>query len=600
MIAGMRDFFDPITPAQVDWSGPVPRAVAFDDGYFGHHDAPAEAQAVFIEGNRLAERFGALRNDETFVIGETGFGTGLNVLLAAELFSQTAPQGARLEVVSVDLHPLQREDLARAVSQWPTLAPWSERLVAQYPPAAPGHHRVWLADQVTLTLIWGEATAVLESTSAQVDAWFLDGFAPARNRLMWTPALFQALAARSAPGATLASFTAAGEVRRGLAEAGFAVDRHPGFAGKRHRIVGAQPGTPTPRRPRRGHAVIAGAGLAGATTARALAKRGWTVSVCDPNPPASGASGNWAGVVYATPSPHLQSQNRFYLNALIRALVWFRVLGFPDHPDHGQLNDVVLHLKQARRKKNAHQAFATGAWPASLLTLIDDETARLKGAGYIHPKAWIDRLLDHPNIDYRATAVTAIDDVGGDVLVLANAGAATEFSGLEALPIKAIRGQVTDVAMTPDSQALNEAHCHMGYVTPALAGRHCVGATYDLHGEHAGSVAGDDAHNIDQLKTHLPTIWQALGGDEIRIIGQRSAYRCTTPDRLPIVGPVPALGEAVYLNIGHGSRGITHTPMCADLLADQISQSTTLAGPAMDRQMIQALSPSRYLDKVSQ
>ena len=598
MIATMRDFFDPITPAHVDWSGQVPTSAVFDDGYFGHDNAPSEAQAVFIEGNRLAQRFDTLQTDEVFVIGETGFGTGLNVLLAASLFEQRAHPGARLEIVSVDLHPLQAQDLARAVALWPSLGVWSQRLLMQYPAAAPGHHRVGLSDNIGLTLIWGDATTAFEATTARVDAWFLDGFAPARNPTMWTPALFRALYARSAPGATLASFTAAGDVRRGLAEAGFAIERQPGFAGKRHRIVGTKPGTAVPRHQRRGHAVIAGAGLAGATTARALAKRGWTVRVCDPNPPASGASGNWAGVVYATPSPHLQSQNRFYLNALIRALVWFRLLDFPHHSDQGRLNDVLLHLKQPRRKKNAHLAHSTGAWPDALLDLVDDDTARLKGAGYIQPKAWVEHLLNHPNITHHHSKVISPQTCDGDVVVLANAHSATEFQGLHTLPIKSIRGQVTELQATPDSQALHQAHCHMGYFTPALMGRHCVGATYDLHAEHTGSVESDDRDNVDQFKTHLPAHWQALGGDALEIVGHRSAFRCTTPDRLPIVGHVPAVGEGVYINIGHGSRGITHTPLCADLLADQISQSMDLGGPAMDPQMIRALSPTRYLTEV--
>ena len=595
----MRDFFDPIEPAQVNWNGPVPYAVAFGDGYFGHGDGLAESQTVFIEGNRLMERFAALPNDGVFVIGETGFGTGLNALLAAERFATHAPKGARLEIVSVDLHPLKHDDLARAVAQWPALQSWSDSLMAQYPAPGPGHHRVALGDRILLTLVWGDATALFQQSNALVDAWFLDGFAPAKNPTMWTSALFKALKDRSVPGATLATFSAAGEVRRGLADAGFIVKRCSGFGDKKHRIEGINPGTHTPRRQRGGHAVVAGAGLAGATTARALAQRGWTVSVCDPNGPASGGSGNLAGVVYATPSPHLQSQNRFYLNALIRALAWFRRLGFPDDPDHGQLNDVMLHLKQDRRRKNAHQAHATGAWPEALLALIDDQTACLKGAGYIHPKAWIERLLDHPQIAYQATAITSLEAGDSDALILANAHGVTAYPALADLPLRTIRGQVTEIEAGPEHDRLTRAHCHLGYVTPALAGRHCVGATYDLHNQHVTSVAADDQHNIEQLKVHLPDIWQTLGGESMRVVGHRSAFRCTTPDRLPLVGPVPALGEHVYLNVGHGSRGITHTPMCADLLADHIGESIHLGGAAMDPQMIKALSPMRYLDRVA-
>ncbi len=598
MIVGMRDFFDPIDPAKIEWHEHTPRSLSYDDGYFGRGDGLAEAQCVFIEGNDLPSRFAHLQPNEVFVIGESGFGTGLNILLAAEAFSQYAPSHAHLHMVSVDLHPLRPRDLKRATEAWPSLQSWADRLTQQYPPAAPGHHRLSLAPNIELTLMWGDAAACFGASTAMVDAWFLDGFAPAQNPAMWSEALFEALFKRSAPGATLASFTAAGHVRRGLTEAGFVIQKMEGFAGKRHRIVGHKPGTHPRRLLRQGHALIAGAGLAGATTARALAERGWTVSVCDPQPPASGASGNLAGVVYATPSPHLQAQNRFYLTALIRALAWFHWLGFPKDPSQGRLEDVLLHLKQARRKKNAMDACATGAWPAEVLSMVDDEIACLHGAGYIRPSAWVHHLLDHPSINYHVRAIGPGEHIDADAFVLANAQDAMAFAPLDGLPLKAIRGQVTEVAATPASLQWTQAHCHVGYLTPAIDGRHCVGATYDLHGEHAGTVASDDEHNLEQLKEHLPNQWQSLGGEQLQVAGQRAAFRCTTPDRLPIVGAAPKVSSNAWVNIGHGSRGITHTPVCADLLADLICETDTLGGLGVDLNIAKALGLARYSKKV--
>jgi len=594
----MRDFFDPIQPAQMDWSNPIPRAVDFDDGYYGQVDGIQESHCVFIEGNDLPKRFSQLQANEVFVIGETGFGTGLNVLLAAQTFVEHAHPKAILHIVSADLHPLCAQDFRRACAAWSSLRTWVDPLISQYPPAAPGHHRVWLAPNIELTLMWGDAAASFHASTACVNAWFLDGFSPAHNPKMWSSELFEALSARSAPAATLASFTAAGHVRRGLGDVGFVIEKKPGFGGKRHRIVGRKPGMEPHKFMRTGHAIIVGAGLAGATTARALAMRGWSVEVNDPNPPASGASGNLAGVVYATPSPHLQAQNRFYLTALIRSLGWFHALGFPTDPENGQLSDVLLHLKQARRKKNAQLAHSTGAWPSDLLSLIDENTACLHGAGYIRPSAWVHHLLDHPNINHQAKKINSVRDQQG-VVVLANAQDAMDFDGLQDLPLKAIRGQVTQLQATPESMSWQQAQCHVGYLTPAIDGQHCIGATYDLHGEHTGVVDKDDVHNIEQLKTHLPKAWQALGGENLKIIDRRAAYRCTTPDRLPLVGNVESLGPDVWLNIGHGSRGITHTPVCAELLADWICQTNQTAGLGVDATMADALSPSRYLEKAT-
>lgn len=597
----MRDFFDSIVPATVDWSPHGPRSGEYDDGYFGAHNGLTEAQCVFIEANGLRDRFAQLGHNQVFVIGETGFGTGLNILLAADLFARCAPKGARLHMVSVDLHPLTRADLERALSQWPQLAQWSAALIKYYPPAAPGHHRLHLNNSIELTLMWGDAATRWAESKAKVDAWFLDGFSPARNPAMWSSQLCQTLADRSKPGTTLGSFTASGEVRRNLHEAGFVIEKVQGFGHKRHRIVGHRPGMWVPHTLMSGRVCIAGAGLAGATTARALAQRGWRVEVMDPEPPGSGASGNLAGVVYATPSPHLQAQNRFYLTALIRALGWFESLDFPSHPNQGRLDGVLLHLTHPRRRKNTLAAHETGAWPEALLTRINDHLARLEGAGYIHPRAWIEHLLDHPKISYQSQSLAPnelhLKNKNFDAIVIATAGAALSFAGLEQLPMKMIRGQVTEIEATAESSAWHQAHCHAGYLTPALNGRHCVGATYDLHGMHLGVVTADDQANVDQLREHLPDHWQALGGEALKVLGQRAAFRCTSPDRLPLVGRVPSLGDQVFLNIAHGSRGITHTPLCADLLADLLCQNDHAGGLGVDCGIERALDPLRYLEK---
>ena len=147
--------FTPITPARLQWQDHTPVATDFDDPYFSRHDGRAESLFVFLDGNRLDSRFAALTDGDRFVIGETGFGTGLNMLLAAQRFLALAPAGAGLELWSVEKHPLQRDDLARALAHWPELGEPARALLDQYPPASPGYHRLQLADNVTLTLMLG-------------------------------------------------------------------------------------------------------------------------------------------------------------------------------------------------------------------------------------------------------------------------------------------------------------------------------------------------------------------------------------------------------------------------------------------------------------
>ena len=156
--------------------------------------------------------------------------------------SPNTPAGARLHFVSVEKYPLTREDLARAVQLWPQLEPYWQPLLAQYV-AVHGGFQQFSFDhgRVTLTLMVGDALAQLPTLDAQVDVWFLDGFAPAKNPDMWTPELFAQLARLSRPGTTLGTFTTTGWVRRGLIAAGFAMRKVPGI-GKNGRSCTASSG----------------------------------------------------------------------------------------------------------------------------------------------------------------------------------------------------------------------------------------------------------------------------------------------------------------------------------------------------------------------
>ncbi|NDY95919.1 bifunctional tRNA (5-methylaminomethyl-2-thiouridine)(34)-methyltransferase MnmD/FAD-dependent 5-carboxymethylaminomethyl-2-thiouridine(34) oxidoreductase MnmC [Wenzhouxiangella limi] len=603
--------FKPIQPAVIDWQDQTPRSLAYQDSYSMPGRSVAESRSVFIEANRLPERFAGLGARALFVIGETGFGSGLNVLLAARCFLDHAPPDARLDLFSAELHPLTPPDLIRAQPEAPELAGLSAALVAAYPPSVAGHHVIELHARIRLVLMLGDAAACWQGCRAEVDAWFLDGFAPARNPAMWSEALFTAVADRSRPGATFGTFTAAGPVRRGLERAGFAVERVAGFGGKRHRLIGQRPGTAPPRRLVHGQAVVAGAGLAGCTTARALAERGWRVRVCDPAGVASAASGNLAGVVYSTASAHMTAQNRFYQLALVHALARLRSLGFPGQADDGRLNGVIQLAADERMARKIDAALAAGTWPQTLMERLGPRQVLFHGAGYLRPARWCRHLLDHPAIELTRERVQGFSADGGlqiqtdgggrlaaDVLVLAMAGAVSQLPALDWLPLKTIRGQVSYVPATAASRQWEQAVCHAGYLTPALDGLHCVGATFDLHETDTRTRADDDRTNLDQLREHLPEHWQALGGSSIEVAGRRAAVRCQTPDFLPLAGPLPDPGQhphrivpGVYLNLAHGSRGLTHTPLCADLIADQASGLS----PFPDAELIAALAPERFI-----
>ena len=600
----------PIQPARIIWSEDTPVSEHFGDHYFSAGQGPAESQCVFIEANALAERFAGLGTDSVFVIGETGFGTGLNCLLAARAFQEHAPLGARLHLLSTELHPLDRKDLERALNQWPELANMAAGLLAEYPPPVPGCHRLRLAEGIELTLMLGDSHTLLQHCPARMDAWFLDGFAPSCNQTMWEPALLETIANLSQPGATLGTFTAAGDVRRGLAASGFEVERRPGFGRKRHRLIARRPGPWQSQRTRHGHAVIAGAGVAGATTARALADRGWRITLVDPRlAPGLEAPGDLAGVLYATASAHLHAQNRFYQSSLLHAMRWLRRLDFPDHVLSGRLEGVVQHLHATRMREKTLAAIDSGAWPEPLLTRIDTHRVCFKGAGHLKPAAWIARLLDHPGIGTLADLVETFKtgpvvqlasghQLECDALVLCTAGATGTFPGLEWLPLRIVRGQVTFCRATDESRSWRQPHCHSGYLTPAIDDIHCVGATFDRGRKEPVIDPADNQTNLAELARGLPEHWAALGGEHIEIVGHHAGLRCQSPDTLPLVGPLPdptrhphQLDPNIWLNIAHGSKGLAHTPLCADLIADHLSGHPL----PVDRSIVTALAPERFV-----
>lgn len=222
----------------LDWQDGQPFCARFGDVYFSSDSGLEETRHVFLRGNRLPERFAALPAGQGFTIGETGFGTGLNFLCAWQLFQQAAPPGAELNFVSVEKFPLQTEELRAALALWPELHVCAAELLVLWPQMKPGWNQWSFAGgRVRLSLACCDVLQALPEFAA-VDAWFLDGFSPAKNPEMWAQPVLNAIAHASHTGTTLATYTCAGWVRRGLQQAGFSVEKAPGFGRKREMLCG--------------------------------------------------------------------------------------------------------------------------------------------------------------------------------------------------------------------------------------------------------------------------------------------------------------------------------------------------------------------------
>lgn len=214
----------------------LPFSRQFDDTYYSKFDGRKETVHTFIEGNDLLQRWSTM---EHCIIGELGFGTGLNFLETVRHWQKTKRTGAKLHFVSFEQYPLPLPQIRKALSRWPELDELQNQFAELWKPMPP-ILKVQFAPDIKLTVHLGDANEILPKLNLQADAWYLDGFSPAKNPQMWSENLLQAVFDNSKPGATLATYTAAGWVRRNLTTAGFQIEKTGGFAGKRDMVIGSR------------------------------------------------------------------------------------------------------------------------------------------------------------------------------------------------------------------------------------------------------------------------------------------------------------------------------------------------------------------------
>jgi tRNA 5-methylaminomethyl-2-thiouridine biosynthesis bifunctional protein len=605
---------------QLDWQDGQPFSRRFGDVYFSRESGLGETRHVFLEGNRLPERWARLPRRARFAIGETGFGTGLNFSAAWELWTRAAPADAILDYVSVERFPLAPAELARALAQWPELATFAEALSAQYVELAPGWHRFHFASgRVMLTLAVGDAAVRLAELAGRCDAWFLDGFAPARNPEMWSEAVLRAVAAHSFAGATFATYTAAGAVRRGLESAGFRVEKRGGFARKREMLAGTFDGPAPERAPAAAtrRAVVLGGGLAGAASAWSLAQRGWQVMLLERHAAlAQEASGNPQGVLYARLASRPSALGELVLTGYQYSVRLLNAL-LPQGDDTWRACG-VLQLALDPKTAARQEAAIVAGLPAALARSVDRAEASaiagmplpagglfFAGAGWVHPPALVRALTAHPGIEVRTGVdVRALERapngewrviadgsvfVRTPVVVLAASVGAARFAPTRGLPLHAVRGQLSLLPATESSHKLATVVCGEASITPARHGVHTLGATFVHEFDDLEVHASEHRQNLADLAAMAPALAQALGAERLDpdTLAGRAAARCTSPDRLSIAGTVI---DGLCANTAHGSRGLISPPLCGEVLAARLEEEPA---PVAAR-LLAALDPGRF------
>lgn len=590
----------PIEPARIEVKNGQPYSPKFGDIYHSGAGALVQAQQVFLGGNGLPERF---RAASRFVVLELGFGLGLNFLATWQAWREVAPSGARLDYLAVEKHPPRAEDLASALRALPELGGAAQELVAAWPWLMGGVYRLeFEGGQVTLTLALGEAIVGLQGFNAQVDAAYLDGFSPAKNPEMWSPELAAEVSRLMRPGATLATWSVAANVREALSGAGLVVERQAGLPPKREMLVARKPGVWSPRAAASGTALVIGGGYAGALAANRLARHGLRVTLLERRAaPATEISGNPAGLLL----PALNSSDsvgaQYSRIALAYALQLVRELA---HRDPGVAWGACGVLQVAALDEEFEKMrgiVIDQGVPEELARLVNlREAAALAGGpvprgglwyrrgAWIHPASVIAAALEccepSPVLRYQAevarcersgTSWRALDAAGqvlaeADWVLLAPGNGLSGFVQAALLPVIPARGQLSYLPQA--NRALPVAVCGDGYAVPMPDGRLILGTTFDRDPDPNLRVS-DHTRNLRRVGALLPGLVPEVDATQLE---GRVGFRATAPDRLPYVGvlprwdapgPEPTLESGLAVLGGLGARGLVWAPLAAEYLA---------------------------------
>lgn len=565
---------------------------------------------------------------EAFTIVETGFGPGLDFLATWAAWRADPSRSRRLHFIAIEKHPLQADDLARLQAAWPEQGALAAELCDQWPPLLPGTHRLSFDDgRVTLDLIFGDVAPALALLDARADAFHLDSL---------TPAAFAQLARLAAPGASLSCEEGAEEVRLGLQAAGFAVALQPGGGADRPLLVGRFEGDAMPPAlPAERRALVIGAGVAGTSVAERLAARGWQVTVVDEaDGPGQGASGNKAGVFRPLPSLDDNRLARITRAGFLYGLRHLERLARAGHAPRWAPCGVLHLARDAKQEGKMRAVVDAHQPPADYLRFVSREEAGelagwpveaggwwFPGGGWIQPPTlceanlaaageaitrrfgWRLGALERSEGEWVARDPAGAEIARAPVAILANGVGIRGLPQAASLPVRPARGQVSHLPAEPAS-APRVVVCRLGYVSPEVDGLRCAGATFVADDEGSELREAEHRENMTKLDFILPGF--AAPFDPASLAG-RVGFRPASPDRLPMIGAVPAVAQAardtplgdiprqpgLYAVSGFGARGLVWASLAGELLASQLNGDP----PPLARDLVDAMDPARYLLK---
>lgn len=644
-----------------------PYSEQFDDIYFDSESGYQQSEEIFINGNNISTRL--LTAVDTFTIAETGFGTGLNFLLTLQAYQNLRAQYpnkklAKIHVISVEKYPLTKTQLIKSLKALPQLAHYTNLLIEQYPDIDSSEDKTFklsfFDEQVRLTLIINDASQGLESLSAGknglVDAWYLDGFSPAKNPEMWHEQLFAQIGRLSKSQASIATFTVAGFVKRHLQNIGFRTEKKPYTGNKKEILTGIFQQDPNTKKgyqlrariTKPQHVSIIGGGIASACAAYALTQQGIKVTLyCKDDALAQGGSSNAIGALYPLLHQQKDDISLFYQQAFWRAKeVYQQVVADGFNFPHQWCGLLEVSYKEALIKRQ-HKFAELNTWPTDLIHSVDSKKASelasidlhhgglfMPHAGWLAPQVAVQQIFNAAKASGRLKiktniTVTKIEQsktkswqlttnkgtFNASVLVVCGGAEAIKLPQIKQLPYSSVQGQVTSMNTNDKIKKLSTVICHKGYLTPENNGIHCIGATFNKDSVSTEARTEDDEFNLNMLNKCMPEQARHIGWDKEAISASKARLRCMTPDHMPMVGAMPDIQAHIksYPHLAKDKNwkysqaapvidnlylmmGFGARGLCSAPLAADIITADLCGTPyPVDNEMLFNLSPNRFI-----
>ncbi len=538
----------------------------------------------------------------------------MNFLATWDAWRADPARSSRLHFISVESRPIAAADLAAALAPFAELEALSRALADRWPPPLAGFHRIHFdGGNVILTLLLGDAREMLPQLVARADAFFLDGFSPAKNPGVWSPEVVRELARLARPDATLATWTVAGGVRAALIDAGFSIEKREGFATKREMLVGHRTGGAADAPVRERHAVIVGAGLAGTIAAERLAARGWEVDLVDTREERSAAA---IGLVRPVANLRDAMNAQASRSAFLYALQHYQGLDLDGYHLEWRRCGVLQLAEDDEEASRLAAIVQSQGYPATFLEYVDAERARAIAGHEVRSGGWwfpsgarvsptslavasfaragprIRRKLgrsvarlEREGAEWRALDANDRVIAEAPVLVIANAADAKRLLPEARLALSSVRGQVTYVPPSANRK-LEVIVSGSGYVTSVPDAGLIIGASYHHDDGDASVRESDHRENLARAESMLPGF---TDGIDAKTLTGWTGFRATVPDRLPVYGATAV--DGVYTATGLGSRGLLWAPLGAELLACMLEREPL----PVSRDMLGAISPQRFL-----